>query len=823
MNDRHDLNAGDVPAPWSGGAGDVRQPPGSAAVQHASDGPPAALQHWQLAEDTLDHGAQLQWGRLGRAFRRYWWVLVATLGLGIGGSAVMWKVMSPVYLAEGALWMERDDVARANQGPIASGNLLQAQAWLDLLTSFAVLDSVVLKERLHIRPRDDAAVAALSSLTLDSTYSPGTYVLNVGGDGSYELTDVRGYSLETGRLGGPIGASYGINWSPSRSDLSADQIAFTLVTLRDASAALSQELETRMDERGSFIRIRLTGRDPVKITSILNTLMDRHVSLAAQLKRARLDERVEIVAEQLGDVERDLASAEGSLEEFRTRTITLPSDRATPIAPGLQMTRDPVFSNFNAMRVELEDIRTDRDRIRRALAEIPNSGVSIETLEMITAVAASTQLSGALTTLSERRAELRTALYRYTPDHPSVVGLQDHVDKLERETIPILANELIASLERREADMQNRIADASAELSAIPGRTIREGQLSRAVEMSSTIYGDLSRRFEIATLEARSSLPDVRLLDAATVPDVPDHDLRPRLAAMALLLSIGLGVGIVVVLDQTDRRVRDPQQVTSDFGLSILGMVPRLHSGAPKNGDAAPIVEAFREIRLNTAYAYGSAGPMIFNISSPAPQEGKSFVAANLAIAFAGFGRRTLLIDGDTRRGNLHRLFALERKPGLVDYLEGEAPSDDIIKSTDFDGLDVVSSGQRSETSPELLGSKAMTELITAARTKYDVIIVDSPPLSAGTDAFLLSTLTRHLALVIRSGTTDKTLLQAKLAPLQRLPVRVLGAVLNDTSGSAYRYYSNYLPGYEAHSENGSSKRLSDRSAAPAQVVVVGE
>ena len=744
-------------------------------------------------------------------------MVALTTVLGGAAGAALWTFMRPVYVAEGALWMEVDD-RRDNVGPIASGQLLEAQAWLELLTSFAVLDTVVLQERLHIQAKEADQAHILDGLQLASTYTPGSYVLNPAGDGTYELTDARGRALESGRLGEPVGSTLGMEWSPTADELNGESLEFTVVTLRDASATLTQELETRMDERGSFIRIRLSGKDPVKITSILNTLMDRHVALAAELKRAELDQRVTTVGEQLGDVERDLAVAEGALENFKIGTITLPSERASPIAGGLQMTRDPVFSNFNQMRVDLEALRTDRERIEAALAQAGPEGISIESLEMIPSVNSSTQLTAALLSLAEVRAEHRTALFRYTPDHPSVIALQDQLNKIEGETVPALAGELIGSLNRAEQDMVRRLESAAAELAAIPPRTIREAQLQRQVELSATVYGDLSRRFEIATLEARSSLPDVRLLDRATVPDVPDSDMRPRLAALALLLGLGLGVGLVMIADQFDSRVRDPSELPTEFGLPILGTVPRLPQGAA-NGDVAPVVEAFREVRLNTAYAYGAAGSMCFTISSPAPQEGKSFCSSNLAIAFAGFGRKTLLIDGDTRRGNLHRLFAAERKPGLVDYLKGHVSAGEVIQKTDFAGLDVVSSGLRSEVSPELLGSKQMNEFIADARTVYDVIIVDSPPLSAGTDAFLLATLTGHLALVIRSGSTDRSLLQARLRPLYRLPVRILGGILNDATGSAYRYYSYYLPGYDAHSENGASQ-LPGGPPETAQVVV---
>jgi tyrosine-protein kinase Etk/Wzc len=199
-------------------------------------------------------------------------------------------------------------------------------------------------------------------------------------------------------------------------------------------------------------------------------------------------------------------------------------------------------------------------------------------------------------------------------------------------------------------------------------------------------------------------------------------------------------------------------------------------------------------------------------ITSPGPGEGKSFVASNLALAFADAGHRTLLIDGDVRRGELHRLLDAKRKPGLTDYLQGTVPREDIIQTTRFASLWFVGGGTRMHSAPELLSSPGLAQLLLAFRSSYDVILVDSPPLGAGVDPFVLGTATGSLLLVMRTGVTDKELAEAKLDMLDRLPVRVLGAILNDVQpGGAYRYYGYqyYVEGYETQEET-------DERAVPA-------
>jgi len=188
-------------------------------------------------------------------------------------------------------------------------------------------------------------------------------------------------------------------------------------------------------------------------------------------------------------------------------------------------------------------------------------------------------------------------------------------------------------------------------------------------------------------------------------------------------------------------------------------------------------------------------------ITSPGAGDGKSFIASNLALAFADLGYRTLIIDGDIRRGQLHRLLGSVRVPGLTDFLSGNATTEEIVQATSYDSLDVIACGTRMQAGPELLGSSAMVNLIRDLRGSYDVILIDSPPLGAGVDPFLLSTLTGNALMVLRTGRTDREFASAKLELLDRLPVRLLGAVLNDVPATgAYRYYS-YVSDYASEGE----------------------
>jgi capsular exopolysaccharide synthesis family protein len=809
-------------------AGSGSQRPVLPADRQSAAGPPATLAGSEAYLPSYASGQDgVDWRRYAFALLRYKWLLVAAVVVGVSGAVAVWQLVDVRYTAEGNLWIETETRGRTGDvEPIRASGLLESNAWIELLRSYAVLDSVVVAERLYVRgPREFWPV--LSGLRLRERFAPGSFELRTSPDGqSFELATDAGLVVERGRLGDAIGAELGWDWKPPAALLPpGSRVPFSVVHPRDAARTLSSELVTRMDLEGNFLRISLDGEDPERIAAIVNGLMERHVALAAELKRARLDQTLAILEEQLRYTEAELAGAEQQLEEFRVQTISLPSDRA-PIVAGLQVTRDPVFANFFEMRVELEQIRRDRARLEEALAASAQSGsVRIEALEVIPAAAGSSELRRILDELVDVRSRVRVLRDRYADDYPPLQELLVQMASLERRAIPQVVQGILTELAAQERDLSARINVASADLQAIPPRTIEEGRLERRVQITENLYNELRSRVETARLAAASSIPDVRILDPAQVPQEPSRDDRFRLAALILVGCLGAAMGGAILLDRVDARFRYPSDVSRDIGLDILGSIPRMRPAKGQKGvlNAAQALEAFRELRIHVGFAYGSAGPITLAISSPAAGEGKSLIASNLAVAFSEVGQRTLLIDGDTRRGDAHKLLAREQSPGLVDYLK-ERAGQEIIQKTDHANLDFIACGSRGLTTPELLASSRMAYFMGTLKRSYDVIIVDTPPLAVGGDALILSTLAGNLAIVIRTGATEKHLAQAKLDQLSRLPIRILGAILNDVdpSDGYYYYYSAYLPGYEPTPDEGEVEEAPLISSSEARSGVPG-
>jgi capsular exopolysaccharide synthesis family protein len=768
----------------------VTDPQGYGELYHASPAAQAA------------HGKGL--GNYLSAIRRYKWLALALTLLGIGGGLLASRFAKPSYVAEVTVWIESNQ-NREDSGPIQSGNLLESTSWIDLIRSYAVLDSAVRQERLYLAyPPGHRAV--MSDFRLSDRFRPGSYRLDVSESGKhFELKTADGVAIESGKVGDPIGAKLGFYWAPKPTALAhVRSIEFSVTTPRDAARRLNETLQIRMAREANFLRMEYKDNDPERVAAVLNAVAERYIGVAAELKRAKVKELVEHLESQRQYAERNLRDAEMALEGFRVQTITLPSDDITPLAPGLELTRDPVFRNFFELKIEREQLQRDAQGIRAALPTASDASLQIDAFARIPSVANSPELARSLADLTTKRAELRTLLQQYTPEHRSAQRLITEVKGFEQQIIPGLSTALLSQIRDRLAVLDQWIQSAGTDLKQIPPRVIEEARLRRQVEIAGRLHTDLRERYEGARLAAATTTPDVRILDRATVPQDAVENNSIRFVLFGLAAGLVLAIAVSLLLDKLDGRVRYPEHVSQDMGLPILGALPDLKTRSRHQSEikTAQAMEALREVKLNLGHAFAVGAPIVLTVSSPGSGDGKTFVCCNLALAFADAGLKTLVVDGDTRRGTLHRMFQTTRRPGLTDYLTGNVSSVDIVQRTVSPLLDFIGCGSRMQSAPTFLGGERMSTLLRDLAPRYDVLLMDSPPLAAGADAYLLAVSTGNLLMVVRTGKTDRLLTEAKLSALDRLPVRLLGAVLNGIDETAaYKYYS-YLEGYQLNADD---------------------
>jgi capsular exopolysaccharide synthesis family protein len=751
-------------------------------------------------------GSGPDWRRIVASVMRFKWLVLAVVVLGTAaGYGVSKFLIKPGYLARARIWVDVQDPSSRQQPFIQSPNLSISTGWNDLLTSDAVMDWVVRENGLYLGWASPADSTAFAGFGLQERFRIGTYTLTVDSTGrKYSLAGEDGSVLETGAVGDSIGhAGLGWIWAPPASALPRRHVInFSVTSPHETALAITAALTVRADENGNFMVLELKDPDPEFAAGTLNAIAERFVAQAADMKTQKLHELTTMLGQRLVEARGKLAAAEAALRAFRVRSAT----QLALSNQGQIDTRDPSANRFFTNRMALDQVQQDRQVIERVLSTAADSGLQADEMENVPSVQQSTALSAALKELTAKQADLRTLRYRYTDEQPSVRRLAADIDELQKRTIPLLAQSLVTELQVRESDLRRQIAAGSTSLQTIPSLAIDDAMLARNVTTAEQTLSGIQQNYDQVRLFELSALPDLKILDPAVVPMRPVGSLAPVLIVLAFLGSLGAGVVGAVLLDRTDTRFRYPEQVTADMGLTILGVVPRVSRENGNGRNAPQVIEALRSIRLGVQNAYG-AGPMVLTITSPGSSDGKSFITSNLGLAFADAGLRTVVIDGDIRRGLLHRVLNAKRKPGLIDHLGGNAGREEIIQKTDFPQLSFIGCGQRTPNGPELLTSPAMGQLITSLRSRFDVILVDSAPMAAGVDPYVLGTLTGNLLLVMRTGVTDRELAQAKIDLLDRLPVRVLGAVLNDVeAGGAYRYYAYYLAGYEVAEEDTEKK-----------------
>ncbi|MBP9898518.1 MAG: polysaccharide biosynthesis tyrosine autokinase, partial [Gemmatimonadales bacterium] len=744
--------------------------------------------------------------------RRFKWLVLLMALLGLGGGFLVSRMRPETFVVRASMLLA---MPVGENGPISAGAVLGGDQWKKFMRSYRSLEPIARAQHLYlIGPKrlggpplpygpsgPDAAL--LSGLEIGPSYTPGAYEFKITADGkSWELTQLKTSRKSRGVVGDSVGKEFGFAWLPTIVPRwYGKTFEFDAITEREAADDINSRLGVDIDFRGArFVLLTLAGQESEKTAATLNALLKEYETRAAVMKRVNLTAEAGVVDTQLRGAYDRLRNAEQQLLAFTTGSITKPR-MELPVTPGLSSTSPQGYTAFIAKREAAEGLRRDRRDLQEALAKAQGGEIAVDLFLTIPSVSSSTELKQVLGDLVARETELRTARAQGYSDDCRACGVTGgtlynlpelllRIREIRTQTLPAYAQAVVRRLDGDIARLDGEVANAGKQLQGIPSTTIEENRLKRELEIAEETYKQLTGRSENARLREASALSDLSIYDPAVAPLLPSKNRKSVIIAVGLFAGLAAGLGLAFLLDLTDKRVRYADQITSGLGLTILGVVPEIRRAkgeTPSAEEAAQVIEAFRTIRLNLSHTMGE-GRGVLTISSPSPGDGKSLVASNLALSFAESGYRTLLIDGDTRRGELHRTFGQERRPGLLDHLTGELDLAQLPRKTSHPMLTLITAGSRKRNGPELLGGVLMRELISSMREAYDVVIVDSPPLGAGIDPFVLGTLTGNMILVMRSGATERDLAEAKLQIVDQLPIRLIGAVLNDVRSSASEY-----------------------------------
>ncbi len=354
-------------------------------------------------------------------------------------------------------------------------------------------------------------------------------------------------------------------------------------------------------------------------------------------------------------------------------------------------------------------------------------------------------------------------------------------------------------------EQTKQVQDQIDALVAIPERT--DIQEQRLASLQAQMVGLRSTLATLLSLATGSNANQLTVVNPATPPLGASSPKVALNTVLGGLLGLLAAVGIAYTLRRLDDTIKTPDDVESVTGLPLLGMIVRM----PGDKDRplqyrlatllyprSPAAEGFRQVRTNVEFAIGETPLRSLLIASAVPGEGKTVTASNLAVAFAQAGRTTCLMDADLRRPTIHDLFGLTNDHGLSTLMQGdEATYETATHETDVPGLRVLTTGPLPPNPAELLASPRMRAILDELLENVDLVVIDSPPLQAVTDAAILSSLADGTVLVAGAGRTRRASLLRGRDALQRVGANVLGVMLNGVSegmdsGGAFAYFGYY-------------------------------
>jgi tyrosine-protein kinase Etk/Wzc len=591
-----------------------------------------------------------------------------------------------------------------------------------------------------------------------------------------------------------------------------EEIEVATVGFQGAVEALFEVLTvTRPDREANVVRVAYESTDRMLVHEVPNAIAGAFIQQRSEVQKTEVRSTVEFLEAQAEQIQVQLEAAEEELQSFREGrqivALGVEAEAQVQRLAELQTERTQLDAERAALANMLSQIDEDTGQPDyRRLAAFPtflqNDAIADILQELIAADRAKTEL-----------------LVRVTPNHPDMIVVNNRIVQLE-EQLGAIGRNYLGSLNDQIASVDAVLVRFGSELEQIPEREVQFSRLERQVTMLAELYTMLQTRLKEAQVAEAVEDPAVRVVETAILPIKPVSPRPMRNMALAGILGLMLGVGLAFMREYMDTRLHSSDQIEHLYGLPTIARVPEMSLGNGAGGRRNALVtltkahsvgaESFRNLRTNVRFVRAGEGATEMVVTSPAPQEGKSVTAANLAIALAQQGMKTLLVDADMRRSVQHRQFDLEASPGLSDLLVAEEGLDGIIRATEVENLNVLTAGKHPPNPAELLGSPRMERLLATLRQRYDSIVIDSPPMLAVTDASVLGQKTDGVILVVRAEKTEKDAINLAIQQLHHVGARILGVVVNDAKpdGPYYSYYRKY---YGEEKRTGLKRLLSGR------------
>ena len=581
--------------------------------------------------------------------------------------------------------------------------------------------------------------------------------------------------------------------------------------------ALKRAMTVTRFGQGYIFSISVTSVDPARAAKLANAVADAYVvdKLDARFEAAKRASAW--LSDRLVELRKQLREFEEAVAQFRAEHGFVQNSANVTL-------NQQQLSELNAKVVAAKSEVAEKKSRLDLLRSIEQKGGNIQNLPDLPNSSALSSLRSQEAGISQKEADLAT---RYNDRHPLVVNVRAERRDVER----AIANEL----RRMAANVNNEYELAKAREQAIE-RTFQEvtGQtgiddrtaitlreLERTAAVNKNLFEDFLQRAKITQEQSTFEAREARVITPAMAPDSPSYPRKGQVMAIALALGLLLGVGGAWAKEKLNVGFTTPRQIEQMLEVPLLASVSGMESrDLTVNGRVIPIPlypaalplsrfgEAMRSLRSGIQMTDVDSPPIVIQLTSTVPSEGKTTIALSLALSAAASGLKVLFIDADLRRASASRFFGREKDLGLVDLLLGTVNPQDAIKFDADKNTWVLSAGGKTQNPTDLLSSERMKTFIANCRETFDFVVIDTPPVGPVIDPVVISQLVDKIVYVVRWASTARELVQQSM---QRLPghKKVAGVVFNQVDDrlaqkygkDAYQYYygaRDYKKYYEA-------------------------
>ncbi|HEX5258798.1 MAG TPA: polysaccharide biosynthesis tyrosine autokinase [Sphingomicrobium sp.] len=572
-----------------------------------------------------------------------------------------------------------------------------------------------------------------------------------------------------------------------------------------ATGAVQKGLVVSLPHNTRVVPVSFESTDPALAARIANAYVDNLISGNLQRHFDTSAYAKEFLQNQLEITKARLEQSEQALLTY-ARSVGIVDPNAGAGEQGAPATGPRSLTTANLIDLNQSLAQAQANRIQAEGRWHEAAGTPLMNLPDVLS-------NPAIQQMTQKRAELQAdyqeQLQHRKADYPAVQQAAAAIKELDSQ-IAALASSIRNSIHNQYVTAQQQESQLSSTVGQLKGATLAEQQLGirynilkREVDTNRELYDGLLQRYKEVSAEAGVTSNNISIIDRAETPLLPVSP-RPLVnLSIAALLGALIAFLVVAALEIFYDGIRTPEEVEARFGVPLLGHTPMLASArnavAELTDPESPVAEAYQTVRASLELSSEAGTPKTLLVTSSRAGEGKSTTALAMARDAALSGRSVLLIDADMRRPSLHKLLGTSKEPGLSNFLTQQMAAESIVQQTDIPGLSFVASGPKPPSPAELVSGGAIRTLLTYLSSKYDQIIIDSPPVLGLADAPRLASIVDATVLVIEANTAPRGTVQNALKRLAAAKADIVGAVLSKFDwrkadpGTAYRaeqYYS---------------------------------